>query len=156
MNLRRAVAGLRELLEYVTLSSVWESLPENNDPVQPKFLNACAVGMTHLTPRQVLHSLHDLEYLLGRRRRGVRGEPRIIDLDLLLYDAQVIHEPDLQVPHPRMCVRPFVLIPLAQIAGDWVVPKKGRSSFPTTIAALARRVSCKGMELTQIEFDDGK
>lgn len=93
---------------------------------QPTFLNACCVGRTELSARSLLNALRALERAAGRRTGGPRFGPRELDLDLLLYGERVIKEAGLRVPHPRMTERPFVLWPLAEIAGDWSHSETGR------------------------------
>ncbi|MBR4908498.1 MAG: 2-amino-4-hydroxy-6-hydroxymethyldihydropteridine diphosphokinase [Acidaminococcaceae bacterium] len=88
---------------------------------QPDFLNAVAEVKSKKTPVELLHSLLQTEREMGRKRLRRWGE-RNIDLDLLLYDDQIIDLPDLKVPHPDMQNRDFVLRPLAQIAPDAVHP----------------------------------
>lgn len=101
------------------------------DPVgyddQPRFLNAVTSVATALSPRELLEGLLRIERDLGRvRGQGPRYGPRTIDLDLLLYGDEIIDEPELQVPHPRMHERRFVLEPLAEIAPPrLVVPGRG-------------------------------
>lgn len=87
----------------------------------PDFLNAAAKLETTLDAPALLDRLLEIEHALGRRRR-VRWEPRVIDLDLLLYGDQIINSPDLIVPHPLMHERRFVLQPLSEIAGQVVHP----------------------------------
>ena len=88
---------------------------------QPDFVNAAARLETTLTSRELLGALLAIETGVGRVR-GTRNGPRVLDLDLLLYGDQVINEPDLVVPHPRLHERAFVLVPLAEIAPDLVLP----------------------------------
>ena len=88
---------------------------------QPDFLNAVAEVVTERSPVELLHVLLQIEQEMGRRRIRHWGE-RIIDLDLLLYDSQIINLPDLKVPHPDMQNRDFVLCPLVQIAPHTVHP----------------------------------
>lgn len=92
---------------------------------QPDFVNAVAAIQTSLDARALLEALLATERAQGRVRERPNG-PRTLDLDLLLYGDAVIHEPGLTVPHPRMLVRAFVLVPLAQIAPDAMVPGRGR------------------------------
>ncbi len=115
-NLTAAMDKLRKLGEVVAVSSFYETEPmEVAD--QPWFLN-CAVAMkTELMPRQFLSKMLAIERDMGRRRIRPKG-PRTIDIDILLFGNSVIHTPQLDVPHPAMHLRRFVLEPLAEIAPD--------------------------------------
>jgi 2-amino-4-hydroxy-6-hydroxymethyldihydropteridine diphosphokinase len=84
-------------------------------------LNGAAELITALSPRELLDRLLEIEREMGRERREKWG-PRVIDLDLLLYEDRVIEEQGLIVPHPRMHERAFVLVPLAEIAPDIIHP----------------------------------
>ena len=113
--------------------------PIETDPVgyepQPKFLNAVARIATSLSARELLELLLRIERELGRvRGAGPRFGPRTIDLDLLLYGDEVFDEPGLEVPHPRLHERRFVLEPLAQLDPELVVPGRG------TISALLAKL----------------
>ena len=92
---------------------------------QPDYVNAVVALDTDLTAAELLRALQRIERLQGRRRNGERWGPRIIDLDLLLYGVSVIDTPELQVPHPGLHERDFVLVPLAEIAGDPEIPGRG-------------------------------
>jgi 2-amino-4-hydroxy-6-hydroxymethyldihydropteridine diphosphokinase len=81
------------------------------------FLNCVIEAETELLPPQLMHTLLDIERSLGRRRRVLRG-PRFIDLDILLYDDDVVSTGQLEIPHPRMAQRRFVLVPFAEIAPE--------------------------------------
>jgi 2-amino-4-hydroxy-6-hydroxymethyldihydropteridine diphosphokinase len=94
---------------------------------QPPFLNAVVALETALCPRELLDTLLAVERVLGRRRRE-RWGPRTIDLDLLLYGDEVVDEPGLTVPHPRLHERSFALEPLAELDPELVVPGRGRVS----------------------------
>lgn len=93
------------------------------------YLNAVALVKTKLPPRTLLEHLHRIERGEGRDRASetARWLPRTLDLDLLLYDDVVIDEPGLTIPHPRMHMRRFVLVPLAEVAPAWEVPGIGRT-----------------------------
>jgi 2-amino-4-hydroxy-6-hydroxymethyldihydropteridine diphosphokinase len=108
------------------------------DPVglldQPRFLNAAARVQTTLSPRSLLETLLSVERELGRTRDGPRWGPRTIDLDLLLYGDEVVDEPGLTVPHPRLHERSFVLEPLADLDSGLVIP--GRGPLATLLAGL--------------------
>lgn len=106
---------------------------------QPDYANAAAVLHTDLSPLALLDVLQAIEQDAGRERL-LRWGPRTLDLDLLLYDEQVINEPRLQVPHPEMTQRAFVLTPLAELVPDWRLPD-GRC-----IAELAARLPQDGLQ----------
>ncbi len=117
-QLRQALAGLTGLeeVEVVRVSTFYLN-PPLGPPDQPWYVNAVAQVKTRLTAEELLRSLGRLEAALGR----VRGEhwgPRVIDLDLLLYDGEVCRTPELVLPHPEMHRRVFVLAPLAEIAPE--------------------------------------
>ena len=123
-TLRRAIELLRERVDVLFVSSIRETKPWG--PVdQPPFLNAAVEIETELTPRELLDLLLDVEGRLGRTREGPRYGPRTIDLDLLVYGEEVLDEPGLAVPHPRLHERRFALEPLAELAPDLVVPGRG-------------------------------
>jgi 2-amino-4-hydroxy-6-hydroxymethyldihydropteridine diphosphokinase len=115
-NLRTAIAKLGRLGELVAVSSFYETEPmEVRD--QPWFLNCAVAIKTELMPRQFLSRMLKIEQEMGRRRVQPKG-PRTIDIDLLLFGSSVVHTPQLDVPHPTLHQRRFVLEPLAEIAPD--------------------------------------
>lgn len=116
-NLRRAVGELRNEVDVVRSSGVYDTDPIG--PPQPNFLNAVVEVHTSLGARELLAALKSIEGGLGRSG-GERWGPREIDLDLLLYGDVEVDEPDLRVPHPEMWERAFVLVPLAEIAPELV------------------------------------
>lgn len=95
---------------------------------QPDFLNAVALVHTTLAPRALLDALLGIERTHGRERAadGTRWGPRTLDLDLLLHGETVLDTPALVLPHPQMHLRAFVLVPLAEVAGDALIPGRGR------------------------------
>lgn len=119
-NLRAAIEKLRDLGEIVALSSLYETEPVEFAE-QPWFLNCALALRTELTPEEFLAEIQAIEQSLGRRRIQPKG-PRNIDLDILLFGDAVICTPQLQVPHPAMHERRFVLEPLAEIAPDVLHP----------------------------------
>ena len=124
-QVRRAIAALRRLprTRLVAASSLYRSAPVGVGE-QPDFVNAVAEVETTLSARELLDELLAMEARFGRERPAP-GAPRTLDLDLLLYGDQVIAEPGLAVPHPRMHERAFVLAPLAEIAAEISVPRIG-------------------------------
>lgn len=108
-------------------------------PPQPEYLNGCVLLEALFSPQEVLRKLLMIETQFGRVRRQ-RWGPRSLDLDLLLYDDLILDTPTLQLPHPRMHQRAFVLVPLAEIAPRWREPVSGN-----TIAQLVQAVDCRGV-----------
>ena len=121
-----------------TISSWYQTKPVGGIP-QPDYLNGCALLQVQLLPLQLLKTLLAVEAKFGRVRRE-RWGARSIDLDLLLYDNLILDAPQLQLPHPRMHERAFVLVPLAEIAPNWIEPVSGKA-----IAQLLQAVDCSGV-----------
>jgi len=114
-NLRAALAALdEEGVRVKRVSSFYETEPVDY-LAQPWFLNCVAEVETNLDPFELLQSLKALETEMGSKKDFAKG-PRKMDLDILLYDDQTIDLPDLQIPHPRMLQRRFVLVPLVELA----------------------------------------
>lgn len=112
-NVERAFAAVGQLGTILRKSSIYRTKPWGN-PRQPWFANAAVLVETELSPRALFNGLQAAEKNLGRTP-SERWGPRVIDLDLLLYDDLEIDEPDLRVPHERLDERAFVLVPLAEI-----------------------------------------
>ena len=117
-----AVAALPDS-RMLRTSSFYRTAPVGA-PGQPDYLNAVAALETGLAPDDLLAALLEIEHDFGRRRE-YRNAPRTLDLDLLLYDDVVIDRPHLQIPHPRLHLRAFVLVPLAEIAPELRLPGRG-------------------------------
>jgi 2-amino-4-hydroxy-6-hydroxymethyldihydropteridine diphosphokinase len=114
-NLAGGVAALaRRGVRVARQSSVYETEPVDLR-AQPWFLNSVVEAETGLMPRQLLQALVGIEREMGRRRRVPRG-PRLIDMDILFYGSSIIRTPDLEIPHPRLTSRRFVLVPLNELA----------------------------------------
>lgn len=134
-QLRRAIALVCLLpgTRLVQSSSFYSTAPQGYAD-QPDFINAVIEIATTLAAHELLEALLAIESALGRERKIVNG-PRVIDLDLLLYGNDVINKGGLQVPHPRMHERAFVLVPLTEIAPDTLIPGQGRAA--TLLPAVA-------------------
>ena len=115
-------------------SSIYATEPVDFE-TQNWFLNCVVEAETDLMPRQLLHAIHQIENEIGRQRL-VRSGPRVIDLDILLCGSSIIRTQELEVPHPRMAERRFVLVPLAEIAPTLRHPVKNK-----TIAELVAETS---------------
>lgn len=119
-NLARAVELLAEKVSIEKLSSLYETEPIGYRE-QPWFLNAVCEATTSLTPEELLTLAKEIEAALGRLP-SFPNAPRPIDIDILFYGNEIIHSPQLTIPHPRLEERVFVLLPLAEIAPDLVHP----------------------------------
>jgi 2-amino-4-hydroxy-6-hydroxymethyldihydropteridine diphosphokinase len=114
-NLRGAIAALAEAdLRVNKISSFYETEPVDYLD-QPWFLNCVVEVETSLAPMDLLYALRKIESQLGSKKEFAKG-PRLLDMDILLYDDLAVELPELQIPHPRMLQRNFVLAPLAEIA----------------------------------------
>jgi 2-amino-4-hydroxy-6-hydroxymethyldihydropteridine diphosphokinase len=120
-HLARAVATLRRAGDVVAVSPVYETEPVGGPAGQGPYLNLVVELLTVDAPRQLLGRCVRLEQEAGRVRT-VRHGPRTLDADLLLVGDEVVHEDDLELPHPRLWERRFVLAPLADLAPDLVSP----------------------------------
>lgn len=126
-TLASAVQRMERLGRVVGRSSLYSTEPVGY-AAQPRFVNAVAALETGLTPRKLLRGLLAIEQEFGRdRSAGIANGPRTLDLDILLFGDIEISEPDLEIPHPRLAERAFVLTPLAEIAPEVVVPGLGKS-----------------------------
>jgi 2-amino-4-hydroxy-6-hydroxymethyldihydropteridine diphosphokinase len=136
-----AGAGLAlPLLRPLRASSIYETAPWGYAD-QPAFLNCVVEAETDLAPLALLALGQQVERELGRQPTFRYG-PRLVDVDILLYGDLVLDLPDLQIPHPRMTQRAFVLVPLAELAPQLVYPAL-HPALRLTIAELARRVEGK-------------
>jgi 2-amino-4-hydroxy-6-hydroxymethyldihydropteridine diphosphokinase len=114
-NMQQALMALRqEGIAVTKISSVYETEPVDYLD-QPWFLNMAVEGETELAPAALLETLRGIETQMGSKKLVAKG-PRLIDIDILLYSSEIIDTPELQIPHPRMHLRRFVLQPLAEIA----------------------------------------
>jgi len=135
-NLRAAIDRIAALGKILAVSTFHDTAPDGYLD-QPRFLNAALLLSTELPPLELLRALLGIERAMGRDRSNVPAKgPRIIDLDLILYDGLSLKTPELTLPHPAMRERAFVLAPLAEIAAHWIDPETG-----SAIAALLQALT---------------
>ncbi len=121
-NLQSAIQRIAALGMIAATSTFHDTVPVGYVD-QPRFLNAALLLSTDLSPLDLLRALLAIEHGMGRDRANVPAKgPRLIDLDLILYDDHVLESSELTLPHPAMRERRFVLAPLAEIAHDFIDP----------------------------------
>ena len=137
-QLREAVRRLGERVDVERVSSVYRTEPIGYAE-QPDFYNLVVSGVTRLEPRALLAEALRIEAELGRER-SFRDAPRTLDIDLLDQGSRLLDTPELTLPHPRLHERAFVLVPLAEIAPDWVHPRLlvGAAGLLQSLAGGAR------------------
>jgi 2-amino-4-hydroxy-6-hydroxymethyldihydropteridine diphosphokinase len=138
-NLSAALRALASIVTVECISSVYDTAPMLYTD-QPRFHNLVCQATTSLSPGTLLHAAKGIERQLGRKV-GPRYGPRVIDIDLLLFDSLIVNTAALTIPHPRMAERAFVLAPLAELAPSLIHPVLGE-----TMAELLRRVAESDVE----------
>ena len=123
-NLEKALDLLSQRMRVGKVSSIYDTEPVGNTN-QPHFLNMACQAFTRLAPEGLLTLAKGIESKMGRY--GKSGDPRPIDIDILLYGEEVMETPELVIPHARMTERAFVLVPLAEIAPSLVHPTSGKT-----------------------------
>ncbi|MEL6438195.1 MAG: 2-amino-4-hydroxy-6-hydroxymethyldihydropteridine diphosphokinase [Cyanobacteria bacterium J06621_8] len=122
-------------------SSLYQTKPQGTPTPQPDYLNGCALLSVAQSPVELLNILQAVEIQYGRVSKGTL-QPRTLDLDLLLYGDLILDTLNLTIPHPRLTERGFVLVPLAEIAPDWIEPVS-----KSTVVQLLEKVDTSGIYL---------
>lgn len=146
-NLQQPVAQLKDALgrlssaervEILRVSGLYHTPPWGDDS-QDDFINAVVQIGTSLDPLPLLHDLQSIENEMGRQRSGRRWGPRLIDIDLLLYGDLQCHSEELELPHPRMHERAFVLVPICELDATLKIPGRGAAG------ELLKQLDCAGV-----------
>jgi len=146
-NLQQPLAQIKQALnrlgaaDHVAIlkTSSFYRTPPWGDEQQDDFINAVVQIETSLDPMALLGLLLSIENVMGRLRSGRRWGPRLIDIDLLLYGDQQFHSDELELPHPRMFERAFVLMPLSELDPTLEIPARG------VIGKLLQQLDCSGI-----------
>jgi 2-amino-4-hydroxy-6-hydroxymethyldihydropteridine diphosphokinase len=144
-QLQRAFSAIAAMphTELLNKSSLYRTAPIGYAPEQlsevPDFINAVVKVSTTLPAEILLDTLLSIEHRFGRER-PYRNAPRVLDLDLLMYDNITMNTPQLTLPHPRMHERGFVMLPLAEIAPEFILPNRG------SVVELARQFEAQGIQ----------
>ena len=138
-NLRQALKEISTNLSITKTSSIYETPPWGYSD-QPVFFNQVLSGITSLNPLDLLTFVKDIEQKMGRVNNFPNG-PRLIDIDILLYGEQIINTENLVIPHPRMLERGFVLVPLAEIEPDLIIPGTNKR-----VAVFLQKVDQTGIQ----------
>lgn len=138
-NLISAITRMGEYISNILKSPVYETPPWGVVD-QPAFLNMVITGKTTLSPTRLLAFLKKIEVEMGRVK-SMHWGPRVIDLDILLYDSMQFSYPKLTIPHANMCERAFVLVPLADLSPQLVIPGTDR-----TVSQLLQTVDRTGIK----------
>jgi 2-amino-4-hydroxy-6-hydroxymethyldihydropteridine diphosphokinase len=136
--------GSVEGIEILRVSHFYRT-PPWGDERQDDFINAVAQIETGLEPIPLLHELQSIENVMGRQRNERRWGPRVIDIDLLLYGEEQFQSEELELPHPRMHERAFVLMPLCELDATLKIPGHGAAG------ELLKQLDCGGI----FQLDDG-
>jgi len=124
-NLQKALDYISQRMRIEKKSSIYDTEPVGNTN-QARFLNMVCQVTTSIPANTLLFLLKGIENKMGRMPGPVNG-PRLIDIDILLYNDEIVDTPDLKIPHPRMLERAFVLVPLAEIAPEVIHPVQKKS-----------------------------
>jgi 2-amino-4-hydroxy-6-hydroxymethyldihydropteridine diphosphokinase len=147
-NIRRAIEALGTYqVQVMRVSRHYETEPVGMRE-QPWFLNCVLEAETDLQPKRLMDVLLEIERRMGRERQVLKG-PRLIDMDILFYGSSVVQAPGLEIPHPRMAERRFVLVPFAEIA-----PRVRHPVLKKTIGELLRETPDRS-EVRRWEEGDG-
>jgi 2-amino-4-hydroxy-6-hydroxymethyldihydropteridine diphosphokinase len=135
-NLRAALERLRAIVDVEAVSNVYESEPVGFLE-QPDFWNLVVRIRTNLEPADLFRRVKEIERALGRTE-SFRNAPRVIDIDILAIEQLVLHDPELDIPHPRLHERSFVLLPLAEVAPDFRHPESNATVSEMLTGARTR------------------
>ena len=153
--LKKAIENLNrhKKISVKKISSVYETDPVGGE-LQGRYLNAVCAIATDLEPKELLRVTKEIEYEMGRRRKGT-WEARFIDIDILIYPGTVIASEDLNLPHPLLAERFFVLVPLAEIAPN-IIPPGFRKSASQLLEELGEPVGIDRLNIAPLSPENIK
>jgi 2-amino-4-hydroxy-6-hydroxymethyldihydropteridine diphosphokinase len=131
-NLRAARDLLKELMPLhakIIQAPIYQTIAVDCPEDSPDFLNTAVEIVYHGTPHQLLNKTKEIEKQLGREAKTIHNEPRVIDVDILYFDELKIQTPELEIPHPRIAERRFVLEPLSEICPNRILPIQTSTVF---------------------------
>lgn len=136
-QLKEAIQRLqRKNFQLTACSNFYDTAPVDCVPGTPRFLNATVIGKWRESAKELLQVCKDIETEMGRPADHLSSESRVIDVDILLFDDQILEAPNIIIPHPRLTERRFILEPLNEIAPDWRIPGSKQ-----TVAEAYQRLS---------------
>jgi 2-amino-4-hydroxy-6-hydroxymethyldihydropteridine diphosphokinase len=148
-NLESALYALSQKIKMKVVSSLYDTTPVGIT-MQPRFLNLVCEAATLLTPSELLCFIKQIEKTMGRVPGPVDG-PRPVDIDILFFGNQVVVAPALIIPHPRLAERTFVLVPLAEIAPDFIHPVVGK-----TIRQMSQSLKVNPEDIVKLQNTRGE
>ncbi len=145
-NLRTAIDMMRPFAQEIRVSGLYRTSPVGFRS-QPAFYNAACRIWTHISPYELMERMLGIEAAVGRQRAFLNA-PRILDIDILLYDRRALWSPPLTLPHPQMHLRRFVLLPLADIAPRLTHPVNG-----LTVGEMLNRLTSQSESVERVAWD---
>ena len=122
-NIQVCLDNIKRIGKIIKMSSIIETKPYEVIIQQNDFYNLVIKLAYQDSPQKLLLELNEIEEKMGRVRRGIKNEPRIIDIDIIFFDKKIVNEDNLEIPHPRYSERFFVLIPMNEIASNFKDPR---------------------------------
>ncbi|MDP6533177.1 MAG: 2-amino-4-hydroxy-6-hydroxymethyldihydropteridine diphosphokinase [Candidatus Marinimicrobia bacterium] len=149
-NISKAIDLIKnmEAFSFTRMASIYETPPLYNT-IQPDFLNTVIEGNYDAEPHELLAEIQSAEAMMGRPADRQKNQPRVIDVDILIFGERIIENTSLEIPHPKLAERRFVLEPLAEISPDFPVPKFDRTPVEL-LAECSDKSSIQRISVSQV------